>query len=214
MQKLDLKKNLKTFYNAKPIPAFIDIPTFNFLAIDGSGNPNTSKDYSNAVQTLYAIAYTLKFKVKKELQIDYPVMALEGLWWSADMQVFKAGIKDNWNWTMMISVPEFITAEMVSSACLEADSKKSLPALPLLHFTPFAEGFSAQLMHIGPYNAEAENINILHAYIHTGGYGFDGLRQKHHEIYLSDPRKTAPERLKTIIRQPVTPSINEKNLAI
>jgi hypothetical protein len=173
--------------------------------VDGAGNPNTSPDYAEAVQALYSMAYTLKFKVKKEMGIDYPVMALEGLWWGVDMNSFSAEKKDDWLWTMMISTPDFITPALVETARAEAAKKKSLPALPRLRLEAFTEGLSAQLMHIGPYSAEAENIQKLHEFIHAHGYRFDGdaSQQKHHEIYLSDPRKTAPEKMKTIIRQPV-----------
>ena len=203
MQKLELKNILKTFYSAKPAPIFLKIPAMNFLMIDGTGNPNTAPEYAEAVQALYSVAYTLKFKIKKELQIDYPVMALEGLWWTPDMQLFSADKKDDWLWTMMISVPEIITESLVISACAEAARKHNLPALSRLRFEPFNEGLSAQILHIGPYADEAINISKLHEFIHSNGYTFDGLLQKHHEIYLSDPRKTAPEKLKTIIRQPV-----------
>jgi hypothetical protein len=203
MQKLDLKKTLKPYYDARPAPALVEVPAMNFLMIDGKGNPNTSADYAEAVQALYSVAYTLKFKVKKERAIDYPVMALEGLWWTEDMRLFSADKKEDWLWTMMISTPDFITPELVETAKTETGKKKALAALPRLRFESFAEGLSAQLMHIGPYSAETENIRRLHAFIHAKGYAFDGKAQKHHEIYLSDPRKTAPEKLKTVIRQPV-----------
>jgi hypothetical protein len=202
MQKLDLKKTLKPYYNAKSTPTFIDVPAMNFLMVDGKGNPNTAPEYADAVQTLYSVAYTLKFKVKKEMAIDYPVMALEGLWWTEDMNLFSADKKDDWLWTMMISTPDFITIELLEAAKTEAGRKKSLAALPRLRLECFAEGLSAQLMHIGPYSAEAPNIQRLHDFIHENGYSFGGKAQKHHEIYLSEPRKSAPEKMKTIIRQP------------
>jgi hypothetical protein len=203
MQKFDLKKTLKPYYDAKPAPAFVEVPVMKFLMIDGKGNPNTSADYADVLQTLYSVAYTLKFKVKKEISIDYPVMALEGLWWAQEMDLFSAEKKDDWLWTMMISTPDFITPELAEAAKSEAGRKKPLAALPRLRFESFAEGTSAQLMHIGPYSAETENIQRLHTFIHANGYAFDGKAQKHHEIYLSDPRKAAPEKMKTIIRQPV-----------
>jgi hypothetical protein len=201
MQKLELKKTLKPYFDAKSAPAFIEVPAMNFLMIDGKGNPNTAPAYAGAVQALYSVAYTLKFKVKKEMAIDYPVMALEGLWWTEDMTLFSADKKDDWLWTMMISVPDFITCELAEAAKTEAGKKKSLAALHLLRFESYTEGLSAQLMHIGPYSAEAPNIQRLHEFIRANGYVFDGIAQKHHEIYLSDPRKSAPERMKTIIRQ-------------
>ncbi len=203
MQKLDLKKTLKPYYEAKPAPAFVNVPATNFLMIAGTGNPNTSADYAEVVQTLYSVAYTLKFKIKKEMAIDYPVMALEGLWWADEMHLFSADKKDDWLWTMMISTPDFITPTLVETAKTEAGKKKALPALPRLRFETFTEGYAAQLLHIGSYSAEAPNIQRLHDFIHANGYTFDGKIQKHHEIYLSDPRKTASEKLKTVIRQPV-----------
>ncbi|MCX6080510.1 MAG: GyrI-like domain-containing protein [Chloroflexi bacterium] len=203
MEKLDLKKTLKSFYDAKPAPAFLDIPMFNFLMIDGKGNPNTSTDYIDVIQALYSTAYTLKFKVKKELEIDYPVMFLEGLWWMPDMNLFSVEQKENWLWTMMISTPDFITPILVADALAEAGRKKSLPALARLRFESFSEGPSAQLMHIGSYSAETENIQRLHAFIQENGRSFDGINKKHHEIYISDPNRTAQEKMKTIIRQPV-----------
>jgi site-specific DNA recombinase len=203
MEKLDLKKTLKKYYDAKQAPVFIEIPAMNFLMLDGSGNPNTSAEYANAVQALFAVAYTLKFKVKKEMGIDYPVKALEGLWWTEDMRLFSQEKKEDWLWTMMISTPDFISKDQVAAASAEASRKKDLPAVNKIRFAIFKEGLAAQLMHIGPYSTEAENIQRLHAFIHANGHSFDGLENKHHEIYLSDPRKSAPEKLKTIIRQPV-----------
>jgi hypothetical protein len=200
MEKLDLKKTLKAYYEAKSAPMLVDLPSIKFLLADGRGNPNTSPEYAEVVQALYSVAYTLKFKIKKEKAIDYPVMALEGLWWSEDMSLFSVDKKEEWLWTMMISVPDFITPELVASAQAEAGKKKNLPALSRLRFETIAEGLSAQLMHLGPYSAEAENIQRLHDFIHVQGYSLDG---KHHEIYLSDPRRVAPEKMKTILRQPV-----------
>jgi hypothetical protein len=203
MQKLDLKKVLKAYYGAKPQPTLIEVPAFQFLMVDGIGNPNTAKEYAEAIQVLYAVAYTLKFFVRKELQIDYSVMALEGLWWTEDMELFSADKKDEWRWTMMISTPDFITSDLFSVARAEAGKKKMIPALPLIRFETFYEGPAAQLLHIGPYSAEADNIKRLHAFILSNERSFDGIQQKHHEIYLSDPRRSAPEKLKTIIRQPI-----------
>jgi hypothetical protein len=125
------------------------------------------------------------------------------LWWAKEMNLFSAEKKEDWLWTMMISTPDFITPELVETAIAEAGRKKPLAVLPRLRFESFTEGLSAQLMHIGPYSAETENIRRLHDFIHANGYAFDGVVQKHHEIYLSDPRRAAPEKLKTIIRQPV-----------
>lgn len=203
MQQIDLKKIWKPFFHAGSDPVFVEIPEINFLMIDGKGNPNNSPGYTAAIEALYSVAYTLKFSLKKGQAIDYPVMPLEGLWWADDMNSFQTGDKDKWWWTMMISSPDFITDEMLATTISEVSKKKSLTALPGLRLERFAEGVSAQLLHIGRYQDEADNIKRLHDFIHAHNYSFDGKVQKHHEIYLSDPRRTAPERLKTIIRQSV-----------
>jgi hypothetical protein len=181
----------------------IEVPPLQFLMVDGSGDPNTSAEYQNAVQALYTLGYTLKFKAKKELAIDYPVMALEGLWWAEDMHDFSVARKADWKWTMMLSTPDFVSPALVEAAIAEAGRKKPAGDLSRPHFATFAEGLAGQIMHIGPYAAEAPTIQRLHDFIHGQGHTFDGLAQKHHEIYLSDPRRAAPDKLKTIIRQPV-----------
>jgi hypothetical protein len=172
----------------------------NFLMIDGAGDPNTAQAYQDAVNALYSLAYTLKFIVKKTQAVDYPVMALEGLWWADDMAEFSLANKAAWQWTMMIMQPELITPDLVARATQEAARKKPLPALRNIRFERYHEGLSAQIMHIGPYAAEAPTIEKLHRFIHDHGYA---LRGKHHEIYLSDPRKATPEKMKTVIRQPM-----------
>ncbi len=205
MLKIDLKRQLRHLYNPSPKRVeLVDVPAMNFLMIDGAGDPNTSPAYKDALSALYSLAYTLKFMLKKGPEaVDYPVMALEGLWWGDDMAVFGLERKGDWKWTMMILQPEFITAEHVARAAEEARRKKDLPALPLTRFEAYHEGLSAQVMHLGPYAAEAPTIQRLHAFIADNGYAMNG---KHHEIYLGDPTRTAPERLKTIIRQPIRPA--------
>jgi len=201
MDKIDLKKEYKNLYNpsAKEV-SVVEVPSFNYLMIDGQGNPNTSQEYVDAIQTLYPVAYTLKFMVKKGKQaVDYGVMPLEGLWWADNMDAFTAGDKDKWSWTAMIMQPaKLVTAEMVKEA-VEQVKKKNPPALSKLRFEKLDEGSAVQMMHIGPYAEETANIQKLHSYIKQNGYELAG---KHHEIYLSDPRKTAPEKLKTVVRQP------------
>jgi hypothetical protein len=200
--KLDLKQDLKHFYqpSAKEIVT-VDVPSFSFLMIDGAGNPNTAPEYSQAVEALYSAAYTLKFAIKKsELEIDYPVMPLEGLWWAADPDSFSLGRKDDWFWTMMILQPECVTQARVDQALEQVRRKKDVPALSKLRFESFHEGLAAQIMYIGPYAAEGPTIARLHQFIADNGCGLTG---KHHEIYLGDPRKSAPDKLKTIIRQPM-----------
>lgn len=203
MKKLDLKQQLKALYNPPTKQVVqVDVPSMNFIMIDGSGNPNTSADYQAAVEALYGVSYTLKFMLKKgEAALDYGVMPLEGLWWADDMSAFISGDKSQWQWTMMIMQPDVVTREMFEQARAEAKKKKGAPALDLLRFEAFAEGKAAQLMHIGPFSAEGPNIQRVHDFISATG---SQLRGKHHEIYLSDIRKADPAKWKTVIRQPMT----------
>lgn len=205
MEKVDIKKKLKYLYDpsAKEI-SFVDVPQMNFVMIDGSGDPNKAKEYQESIEALYAISYTIKFAIKKEQEIDYGVMPLEGLWWADDMSLFTTD-KDNWKWTALIMQPEYVTRAKFDIAIREVDKKKKFPALSKARFQSFHEGMSAQIMYFGPYSAEGSTIEMIHQFIKEHGYAFDGLLQKHHEIYLGDPRRTAPDKLKTIIRQPVQP---------
>jgi hypothetical protein len=204
MQKLDLKKDLKHLYSAPSKEAvMLDVPPMNFLMVDGEGAPD-GPDAMAAMESLYAVAYTLKFSVKMgPMAIDYPVMALEGLWWADDMDAITEGDKGSWKWTYMIMQPDIITPDMIAKTVEAVRKKKNPAALDKLKFERFDEGRAAQIMHIGPYSAEGPTIQKLHDFIHSQGLEFDGRRQKHHEIYMSDPRRTAPEKLKTIIRQSV-----------
>lgn len=200
MAKVDFKKELRHLYvPAGKAISVVDVPPMSFLMVDGSGNPNTSPAYAESVEALYAVAYALKFKVKKSKGgIDYGVMPLEGLWWADDQGEFIARNKDAWRWTMMIMQPDFVTQALVDEARSDADRKK-LAALGCMRFEPFCEGPSAQILYVGSYDGEAPTIAGIHAFIQKNGWV---KRGKHHEIYLSDPRKTAPERLKTVLRQP------------
>ena len=174
-----------------------------FLMIDGSGNPNTSQEYQQAVEALYGVAYALKFLLKKEQGVDYAVMPLEGLWWTPDIREFSVEHKESWLWTMMIAQPQEVTAALFERAREPVQRKKPSPALTKIRLEPFHEGLAAQIMHLGPYTAEEPTIVRLHAFIREQGFTFDGIRQKHHEIYLSDPRRAAPEKMRTVIRQPM-----------
>lgn len=201
MEKLDLKKKLKHLYGptAKEVVE-VDVPAMNFLMIDGEGDPNTSKEYSDAIEALYPVSYALKFMVKKNgMEIDYGVMPLEGLWWADDMENFSADDKSTWKWTMMMMQPEFITPDMVKEAIETVRKKKAPPALPLLRFAPFDEGKCAQVLHIGPFSEEGPTIEKVHRFIEAKSV----RRGKHHEIYLSDIRRADPAKWKTIIRQPM-----------
>ncbi|MFX0182324.1 MAG: GyrI-like domain-containing protein [Candidatus Hodarchaeota archaeon] len=204
MPKIDFKKELKGIYSGISSKEFsiIDVPSLNFLMIDGQGYPGTSQEYQDAMEALYPLSYTLKFIMKKKSK-DYVVMPLEGLWWAEDMTVFTNEFmerKDEWKWTSMVMQPDFITQEMVDQAIKEVKLKKDPVALPKVRFETFTEGLSVQILYFGPYSDEGPTIERMHKFIEEKGYK---LRDKHHEIYLSDPRRTKPERLKTIIRQPI-----------
>jgi hypothetical protein len=168
--------------------------------IDGHGDPNTAQEYKEAIEALYAVAFKLKFMSKKEMGRDYVVPPLEGLWWVEDMRDFSVEDKDAWDWTMMIMQPEWVSGDMLEQVLPQVKKAKDLPALPRLRLEAFHEGLAVQVLHIGPYADEAPTIERLHAFAEGQGYE---LRGKHHEVYLGDPRKVAPEKLKTVIRQPV-----------
>ena len=201
MEKIDFKKELKQLYNpsAKEVNS-VDVPAMNFLLVNGEGAP-TSPQYSEAIEALFSVSYTLKFTVKKSKGIDFSVMPLEGLWWIDDMTKFSPERKDEWKWTAMIMQPKYVTANDVKLAVEQVKKKKNLPALSKVRFENFKEGPSAQIMYIGPFSAEGPTIAKIHAYIQNSGHTLSG---KHHEIYLNNPATTAPEKLKTILRQPMT----------
>ncbi len=199
MEKADLKKDLAFLYNPPKRFELVEVPPLNFLMLDGQGNPNNNPAYQTVVEMLYALSYALKFACKKTLGKDYTVMPLEGLWWTPDMAEFSLEDKNAWYWTMMIMQPEWITAEMVAVAREDVRRKKNLARLDEARFEVCEEGLAAQILYLGAYADEAPTIAALHVFIAEQGYELHG---KHHEIYLSDPRKTAPEKLKTIIRQP------------
>jgi len=201
VEQIDLKKDLKPLYqpSAREIVE-VDVPKFRFLMIDGEGDPNTAPAYAQAIEALFAVAYTAKFMLKKgPQQLDYAVMPLEGLWWADDLSAFETGDKAKWKWTMMILQPDFVTREVIDAAMAEVRLKKKLPAVDQLRLEEFQEGHCAQVLHIGPFSEEGPTIARLHAFIdaRTDRTG------KHHEIYLSDIRRAEPKNWKTIIRQPM-----------
>ena len=202
MEKIDFVKAHPDWFRPPKTPAVVEMPPLNFLMINGQGNPNTAQEYQDALQALYAVAYNLKFTVKKAGILDYRVPPLQGLWWAEDMTAFTVeDQKDEWLWTMMIMQPPLITLDQVNTAIQMVQNKKNPVALPKLRFDTYHEGLAVQVMYIGPYADEGPTIAGLHQYAKDNGYHLHG---KHHEIYLGDPRRTAPERLKTVIRQPVT----------
>ncbi|MGA3345414.1 MAG: GyrI-like domain-containing protein [Terracidiphilus sp.] len=202
MNKLDLKKQWKQLYGTKAGDLVaVDVPKLTYLMVDGEGDPNTSKAFQEAVEALYSLSYTLKFTLKKSPRaIDYGVMPLEGLWWADDPGVFYSSEKSKWKWTAMILQPDVIGQAEIDAAFDEVRKKKNPAALERVRFEALTEGPSAQVLYLGPFAEEGPTIERMHGFILAAG---KELRGKHHEIYLSDPRRTAPERLKTILRQPM-----------
>lgn len=201
MEKLDLRKKYKTFYSPSASEfSLVDLPALQYLMIDGYGDPNTSQLYTDAIQTLYSLAYTLKFHLKQTAGLDYTVMGLEGLWWVPNMADFSLEHKEDWLWTAMILQPDFITPELVEEAKRQCSARGKAPLADRTRLETFTEGLSVQIMYYGSYADEGPTILKMHEYIHSNGLQPNG---KHHEIYLSDPRRVAPEKCKTIIRQPV-----------
>jgi len=216
MTKIDFKKEFKSLYSPSRIEfQVVEVPPMQYLMIDGKGDPNTAKEYQDAIEALYALAYKLKFMSKKVLERDYVVPPLEGLWDSPEMvfsltgvededvwvEKFKASNRDSWQWTMMIMQPEWITSEMFEETHEQVRQGKNPVSLDRMRFERYEEGLCVQILHVGPYAEEAPVLANLHTkYLPENGYIEAG---KHHEIYLSDPRKTAPEKLKTVLRQPV-----------
>lgn len=206
MEKIDLKKKLSHLYvPSSRFVELIEVPSFNFVMIDGRLNPGESPeistDFSAAMTALYAISFTLKFmsKLRKENPIDYTVMAVEGLWQFGTGE-FETTPSAPWDFTLMMLQPDHISEEMYAAALDQLRKKKDIPALSRVRFEPFIEGLCIQTMHIGPYAAEPATIERMKAYARENSYRYRGL---HHEIYLGDPRRSKPEKLRTILRQPV-----------
>ncbi len=203
MKKVDYKQEFKLLYrpSAQRVEV-VEVPSMNFLMINGEGDPNTSSSFQDAIEVLFSLSYALKFMVKKgEDGIDYGVLPLEGLWWSEDMSSFSVENKGGWKWTLMIMQPDLVTGEMIQESMEKVRLGKNPVALPLLRFAPFEEGKVAQILHIGPFSEEGPTVQKVHSFITEGG---STRRGKHHEIYLSDIRRAATEKWKTIIRQPMS----------
>lgn len=192
---------LKRVNQALAAPGIMDVPPLQFLMIDGHGDPNHSALYEEALAALYALAYGIKFACKRrDPALDFKVPALEGLWWADDMTHFTMHDRTLWRWTMLLALPENVVEADLVAAVADAERKGKTTAVRRVRLEAFHEGLCAQVLHVGPYSAEPPTIERLHAYIAEQGYQ---RRGKHHEIYLGDPRRTAPEKLKTIIRQPI-----------
>jgi hypothetical protein len=198
---VDLRRELAAVYSAGRAPAFVDVPELSFLMIDGHGDPNSASAYAAAVQALYSLAYPIRFALKRRPDaVDAPVMPLEGQWWTPDMTTFSTDAKSEWSWTLMIAVPEQVTDAVVEDARDAAVRKHPGAPVDRVRLARFAEGRCAQVLHVGPYSAEGPTVTALHAFIAANGCTLTG---RHHEIYLGDPRRAAPEKLRTILRQPV-----------
>jgi hypothetical protein len=198
MSKLDLTKLFKDCYTSRSEPGIVDVPPGSFLTIAGRGAPG-GETYQRKLEALYAVAYRLKF-LSKHAGNDFAVCKLEALWWFDGSPGATVPPREQWNWKMMIRQPDFVSGEMAVAAVQEAEAKKKLAPALEVSFEHVDEGLSAQIMHHGPYTEEEPTIARLHAFIEDGGHQARGL---HHEIYLNDPRRAAPEKLRTIIRQPI-----------
>lgn len=202
--KIDFKRELPCYTAKRDSPQVVDVPDLQYLMIDGHGDPNTAA-YATAVAALYPVAYTLKFASKNELGRDYFVMPLEGLWWADAMDAFTtARNKAQWDWTLMIMVPDWITPEMFGDAVEKVRAKGPLERLDAVRLEALSERRCVQALHVGAYDDEAELLRRMHEeFITARGLTMVG---KHHEIYLSDPRRIEPAKLRTILRQPVADS--------
>jgi hypothetical protein len=201
MENIDYKKELRDLYqqSAEEV-SLVEVPELDYLMIDGQGDPNTSSEYTAAIETLYPFSYAIRAIVKEDVGFKYVVMPLEGLWWTEDMSSFSVEDKSDWQWTLMILQPDFVTESIVERARENVRESKDVPSLSEVRFESLDGGTAAQTLHVGPFSEEGPTVERVHDFIASRGYT---LRARHHEIYLSDRRRTDPERLRTIIRQPV-----------
>jgi hypothetical protein len=204
MNKVDLKQEMPRLYRASAKEVeILDVPELSFLMVDGTGDPN-GPAFQDAVGALYTLSYTLKFLLKNDPEgADFGVMPLEGLWWTGDPGRFDLGARDSWNWTAMIRQPAFVTEAHFIWARDEARRKRPQAALDIARLETYREGLAVQILHVGPFATEPATIARLHQFLADRSFVPAG---RHHEIYLSDPRRAAPEKLRTILRQPVRPA--------
>lgn len=212
MDKLDYKKEYKDLYLPEKTPSIIDIPEMTFIMVDGSGDPNTSAAYKNALEILYGLSYGIKMSKMKGMQpegyFEYVVPPLEGMWWGNGCTVDFRSItdKNKFCWTSMIRQPEFVTPAVFAWAKEGLLKKNPEVDLSAARLETLKEGLCCQIMHIGPYDDEPASVDKLNQFINENGYVTDITDTRHHhEIYLGDPRKTAPEKLRTVIRHPIRP---------
>jgi len=213
--KLDYKKEFKNLYQPKTVPMIVDVPRMKFIMIDGKGNPNDeSGEYVNAIELLYGLSYTIKMSNKSGNALpdffDYVVPPLEGLWWTEVDRPFDTSQKDKLIWTAMIRQPEFVTYEVFNWAVEELKKRKPQLDTSKARFVELTEGLCVQMMHLGPYDTEAVTVKAIDDFAASNGYVNaisevypDGTIRRHHEIYLNDPRKVAPEKMKTVVRHPI-----------
>ncbi|RCV48972.1 GyrI-like domain-containing protein [Marinitenerispora sediminis] len=200
--KTDFKRTLDAYQAKRDRFQIVQVPDLRYLMVDGHGDPNTSPAFTEAVEALYPVAYKLKFASKRDLGRDYVVMPLEGLWWAEDMDAFTAARdKSRWDWTLMIMVPDWIDQDMFTAAVAQAGAKNRPARLDGVRLETLSEGRCVQTLHVGSFDDEADVLaRMHHEFIPDNGLRLVG---QHHEIYLSDFRKAAPEKLRTILRQPV-----------
>ena len=204
----DFKKEYKEFYMPKNKPGIVSVPGMNYIAVRGQGDPNVEDgEYKQAIELLYGIAYTIKMSKKGDHQIegyfDYVVPPLEGFWWQDGIDGVDYAHKESFHWISVIRLPDFVTREDFGWAVKEAERKKKTD-FSKVEFLTYDEGLCVQCMHIGPYDDEPATVELMHAFMEEQGYVLDiNDRRLHHEIYLSDARKVAPEKLKTVIRHPI-----------
>lgn len=214
-EKFDFKKEYKDLYMPKEIPEQIEVPAMNFICVDGAGDPNGS-EYEKAVGILYGITFTIKMSKMSGAQpagyFEYVVPPLEGLWWYED-GAFDFYRRDNWLWTSMIRQPDFVTPEVFEWAVHTCRKKKPELDVSKARFETFTEGLCVQILHRGPYATEPQSVELMRQFMEQNGLkDATGLLRKHHEIYLSDPRKTAPDKLRTVLRHPAERNSPGNNL--
>lgn len=208
MEKLDYKKKFKELYQPSAKPALIDVPEMIFFAVEGAGDPNKCHEYKEAMEILYGLSFTVKMSKMNNTQpegyFEYVVPPLEGLWYQESTNGIDYSRKDDFHWISMIRQPEFVTEEVFETAKAALSKKKTSLDISKARLMRYTEGLCVQLMHTGPYDDEPASIAKLERFAEENGYAEDfGTGRYHHEIYLSDPRKCAPERLRTVIRHPV-----------
>lgn len=204
--KIDYRRKMGDLYAALERPALVDAPEIGFLMIDGHGDPNGSASFEEAVEALYAVAYALEFRMRSMPDgVDAEIMPLEGLWWIPDARVWDFGDKSDWNWTLMVAEPDLVTPALAAEAIQAVRASRPPAALDRVRLESLEEGRAAQVLHRGPLSAERPTLDRLYDFIRDEGFMPVG---KHHEIYLTDTQRTTPDRMRTIIRQPLAPRPN------